>query len=358
MARLFLPSPLPPEVPAVVPVFLPFAGCPGRCLYCAQNLQTGEKPAPLAARLEKARAMLLLRREKGLPPAELAFYGGTFTAQAQADLEACLRAAGGFLREGLVSSWRCSTRPDALSPDLLARMRDEGCGLVELGIQSYDEGVLSASGRGYGARLARDAQILVQKAELPCGVQLLPGLPGSTAEGFLADVRQALALGAALLRFYPCLVVRGTVLAEMYARGRYAPWSEEGTLAALAEGLLLAQEEDVPVIRIGVAREEAFEAQVLAGPRDPDLGARVRVRAFRLALERALPEGESVTRAFLPRRTQGLIFGRRDGEREALARLGLVPSRVVWGGDGGIELETGPAEGAFPRAAAPRGESP
>ena len=66
----------------IVPVFLPFSGCPMHCVYCAQDKQTGGVfSAPLPVLLQQTEKDL-----NALPPCspdesrELAFYGGTFTA--------------------------------------------------------------------------------------------------------------------------------------------------------------------------------------------------------------------------------------------------------------------------------------
>ena len=90
---------------AVVPVFLPFRGCPVRCVFCAQDVQTGiggcqnpdstesSRTASVEGLLLVARENLRLRHESGQPAAELAFYGGTFTALPEEDMAACLNLA-------------------------------------------------------------------------------------------------------------------------------------------------------------------------------------------------------------------------------------------------------------------------
>ena len=66
----------------ILPVFLPFAGCPARCVFCAQDRQTGVgNEGGVDRALERAAATL--EEISACPPpggVELAFYGGTFTA--------------------------------------------------------------------------------------------------------------------------------------------------------------------------------------------------------------------------------------------------------------------------------------
>ena len=194
----------------IVPVFLPFRGCPTRCVFCAQDVQTGQIGARPDRILDKARAVLDLRAARGLPPAELAFYGGTFTALPETERDACLEFAAAALARGRITAFRCSTRPDCLDAALLARLRQAGCTAVELGVQSFADAALSAARRGYDGAAALRACARVKAAGLALGVQLLPGMPGTSPEIFLADVPLALDAGADMLRFYPCLVLAGT----------------------------------------------------------------------------------------------------------------------------------------------------
>ena len=201
------------ETPAraipVFSVFIQFFGCPRRCVFCSQHDQTGQQASPLDEILARAAADLHARRAQGRPPVVLAFYGGTFTALASRDLDACLDMADSLRRDGCITRFRCSTRPDRLDAALLARLRRHGCRTVELGIQSFSDTALQASERHYSGRQATEACRLVRDAGLALGVQLLPGMPGHQPEDFLADVRRALDLGADMLRFYPCLVLAG-----------------------------------------------------------------------------------------------------------------------------------------------------
>ncbi|MDP3426439.1 MAG: radical SAM protein, partial [Humidesulfovibrio sp.] len=170
----------------VFPVFLPLAGCPGRCVYCNQPAQTGQAPEPPDAVLARVRAELLAR-PLAAGPVELAFYGGTFTALPEPVRHRLLDLAAELRALGRVGRVRCSTRPDALTPALLADLRARGLDLVELGVQSFQDAALAASGRGYDGALARAACRMVCEANVRRGIQLLPGMPGHTQEDFIRD---------------------------------------------------------------------------------------------------------------------------------------------------------------------------
>lgn len=324
---------------AVVPVFLPFRGCPVRCVFCAQDVQTGQHVssgavpvvAGLDAVLAQASRVLVQRAaragENGDRPAELAFYGGTFTAMPEKDLAVCLDFAAEALERGWIHSFRCSTRPDSVTAAVLGRLRAAGCTTVELGVQSFADGPLAVSRRGYVGDTARAACAAVREAGLRLGVQLLPGMPGHLPEYFVADVAAALEAGADMLRFYPCLVLEGTELAAMWRKGAYAPWPLAATLAALAKGWLLAAEAGVPVIRMGLAPEPGLKQAVLAGPVDAALGNRVMGRALLLAVGKALDAfGAARPASFdlrLPRGARGCLWGAKGELRAQWVSLGL-----------------------------------
>lgn len=347
-----VPWPAPARGGAIVPVFLPHFGCPRRCLFCAQEVQTGVAGnAGLPGLLAEARARLDARAARGEPPAELAFYGGTFTALPAQALHACLDFASNARRAGLVTAFRCSTRPDAVDAAVLGRLAAAGCATVELGVQSFADAALARTARGYTRPQARAACALVAASGLELVVQLLPGMPGVTPTVFLDDVRAALSLGARALRFYPCLVLEGTGLAALWRAGTYAPWNLATTLETLARAWLLARKAGAAVLRMGVAPEEALEDALLAGPWHPALGSRVLGRALLLAaseLARGLEPLQAPARWSLdaPAFTRGHFWGHAGELREAWAALGIGPGNVRFGREPVLRLRLEEGAGA------------
>ena len=345
LARFPHPEPQQPAPKArILPVFLPFAGCPQRCVFCDQAAQTGQAPEPLDALYHRLEALLSQppavdaapgnspgqRSAESPPPAqELAFYGGTFTALPEPWPRRFMELAGRFLASGRLSRIRCSTRPDAVDPTQLAELKDLGLSLVELGVQSFDDAALLASQRGYDGQTARRACQAVGEAGLSLGIQLMPGLPGHTPAAFQADVAQAAAFAPKLARLYPCLVLAGTPLAERWRTGAYAPWDLEATVEQLALALPVLWAAGVPTARMGLAEQQGLT--VLAGPRHPALGqmarsaallAVVRQRLAELAQARGTPEIPAILA--LPRRLQGEALGHKNALAPHYAALGLA----------------------------------
>ena len=165
-------------------------------------------------------------------------------------------------------------------------------------------------------------------------------MPGHSPADFAADVACSLAAGAQALRFYPCLVLRGTGLAELWRSGRYRPWPLDATLTALAVGWLRAREAGVAVIRMGLAPEPGLDAAVLDGPRHAALGARVQGRALLLAVRRALEATCRAEAGFAleaPHACQGFFWGHKGELRPAWEDLGL--RRLHFSARSGLLLE-------------------
>ncbi len=318
-------------VSRILPVFMPFAGCPNRCLYCAQQAQTGQVREELDSALKRLETLLAARAGQGHAPVEIGFYGGTFTALPLEWIERFLLLAHRYRDLGVVSGVRCSTRPDAVSLPLLNHLHELGLGTVELGIQTFDNAVLAASLRGYSADIASEGCRTVLEAGMTLGIQLLPGLPGHTAGMFLSDVQQACALRPAFMRFYPCVVFRGTGLARLYERGEYAPWSLETAVNACADGLRIAWENDVRVIRMGIAHDTGLDAELLAGPVHPAFGSMVRGRALvPFVLDRIEALGKEPTLLMAPQSVRGEFWGYKGECKPLYAQAGLTSDKVQW----------------------------
>lgn len=314
----------------IIPLFLPWLGCKRRCIFCSQEIQTGVNASSsrteIAARLEDCYRNLSAKQDAPLP--ELAFYGGTFTALPETIWGDCLRFARGLLSERLISGFRCSTRPDSLTEQRLTELRAAGCQLVELGIQSFDDAALAKSRRGYSSADALNACALVARHELGPGIQLMPGMPGVTETVFLKDVNFAIEVGARCLRFYPCIALAGSQLAELWLRGEYIPWTLDQTLSALAQAWLMAARAQIPVIRMGLAPQPGLARAALAGPLHSALGSRVMGRALLLAITDMLKDNRERIQIFLPFWLQGCIWGWHGELANAWRDLGLGSENI------------------------------
>lgn len=312
----------------IVPVFMPFAGCPFRCVFCAQDRQTGQTVISPETVLLQLETTLAERQAQNRPPADVAFYGGTFTCLPEALQKHCLAITEQWRERGVVRRVRASTRPDSLPPALLLRLRAWGLHRLELGIQSFRTATLAASQRGYSGETALQGCAIVQESGLELGIQLLPGMPGSLPKIFLDDVATALTCNPACMRFYPCLVLEGTPLAEMWRLGHYQPWALEDTIKTLGQGLAAAWEAGVPVIRLSLAPEASLEAALLAGPRHQALGSMIQAEALWFRLAPWLQTLPRPLRLRVPKFCQGFFNGHSNSLAPRWAALGVTS--VEW----------------------------
>lgn len=322
---------------------MPYMGCSGKCVFCAQERQTGASaPRNIKALLElladAKNNLLSIKKRKG-HTAELAFYGGTFTAINSAAWDICLSFIEECRKDNLIESFRCSTRPDALGEERLRALKELGCGMIELGIQSFNDQALALSKRGYDNYKAREACKIVKRAGMRLGVQLMPGMPGSDPEIFINDTAEACGLGADLMRFYPCLVIAGTELENIWREGGFQPWEPLPAASCLARAYNLAREAGIPVARMGLVQDESLRPYILAGPSHLSLGSRAQAFALLYAVQDKIKPGGLIKNISMPKYCQGFFWGFRGELKEKWRTLGAGRQNIRWEDRGSIKLE-------------------
>lgn len=294
----------------ILPIFVPHRGCPHRCVFCDQRTISGCRRPVTAADVTRLLTEALPLAGQG---AEAAFYGGSFTAIPAEQQQELLDAVRPFLQTGAVAAVRVSTRPDAITPEVLERLRRGGVRTVELGCQSMDDVVLKASGRGHGREVVAPAVALLRQYGFAVILQMMTGLPEQTDESALETARVLAALRPDGVRLYPTVVVRGTALAERYSDGSYRPQTLEEATALGAKILELFLHSDIPVLRIGLQPSEELAQSVVAGPYHPALGELVKSRVYRnraQALLETVKPGSDAVLAVAPNRVS-LMTGQK-----------------------------------------------
>ena len=257
--------------PLIIPIFLPNAGCRERCLFCNQKVTAIEIPSPSSVRAFIETSLTELPSSEKNREKQVAFYGGSFTAIHREDQILYLKEVQPFLASGLIDSIRISTRPDALSEEILALLKEYGVKTVELGTQSMIDEVLLLAKRGHSAKDTISAASKLRKCGFEVGIHLMIGLPGDTFDRFLQTLDQIIDLKPDFVRIHPTLVLKGAPLETLWRAGKYSPLSLDEAIQWLKRGILKLEAASIPVARVGLQPTQDLERSLLAGPYHPAL---------------------------------------------------------------------------------------
>ncbi|MFA6097982.1 MAG: tRNA uridine(34) 5-carboxymethylaminomethyl modification radical SAM/GNAT enzyme Elp3 [Patescibacteria group bacterium] len=234
--------------------------CPGRCIYCPAPLGmpksyiASEPAAQRAFSLKfdpyqqvKTRIQVLEANGHDVEKIELIVLGGTWSFYPQTYREwfikRCFEAANGKKSVSLLSAQKINetakhriiglsleTRPDFIMPEELQNMRKLGCTHVQIGIQSVHQEVLDFVRRNDTLENMARATALLRDYGFKITYHLMPGLPGSTPAKDLAVFREVFSdprWQPDMLKIYPCVVVKNSVLYRWYKKGKYHPYSDK-----------------------------------------------------------------------------------------------------------------------------------
>lgn len=254
----------------IIPAFVPHIGCRELCVFCNQkNISGFLKPYD---REDVLRLLGGVEFECGREY-ELAFYGGSFTAIPRSRQEELLGAAREYIKSGLLSSIRISTRPDAIDEEKLNMLKDYSVKTIELGAQSMDDRVLSLSGRGHTAEDVSRSAKLIKKHGFSLGLQMMTGLPGSDDSADLETAEKIAALEPDFVRIYPTVIIKGTALELMLREGSYKEHSVEDAVSICARIIPVFEQKGIDIIRLGLnPTEDLRQHYVLGGAYHPALG--------------------------------------------------------------------------------------
>ena len=289
--------------PFIIPVFLPHAGCPHRCVFCDQTDVTGHRPSVCTPEtLERTVTQFLGYKGANRYPVQVSFYGGNFLGLDEATLHRLLGTAEKFVRSGRIDGIRFSTRPDTVTLQRLGLLAAYPVSTVELGVQSMNDRILDRSERGHTAADTERAVGLLKQSGYEIGLQMMVGLPGESDADAMASAEAVSRLHPDFVRIYPTVVLRHSLLARWYERGEYTPMALDRCVTLVKRLALLFAANGITVARMGLqpSADLALGAAIVAGPFHPAFGHLVLSEIFLdrtlslLAAEAHLPATVSV----------------------------------------------------------------
>ena len=190
--------------------------CPTHCAYCSfvsvdapRMLQT--IPAYLSALRREMEAAAAAVRESGRRIAAVYIGGGTPTTLSPDELRDLITSVRRIFdlsgcREFTVEAGR----PDTITGEKLAVLRQLGVDRVSVNPQSMSDAVLAAIGRRHSAQEVRRAVEMVKEAGLAFNMDLIAGLPGDSPESFRETMEEVIAMGPENITVHTLALKKGS----------------------------------------------------------------------------------------------------------------------------------------------------
>ncbi len=204
---------------------IPF--CQTKCGYCDLFSVTGQSRQEIDRYLDAVERQIL-QYAAALAPfktcfSDLTIGGGTPLLLSEAQLRRVFSMLFAHLPFEKERKIVIETAPAQTTAGKLKILKEVGVTRISMGIQSFFDAELQTLKRQHLADCARRALELLMTFAFPCvNVDLIYGIPGQTADTFLASVKEAAAFGVEEIFLYPLYIRHGARL-ERELAGRTQP---------------------------------------------------------------------------------------------------------------------------------------
>ena len=271
----------------IIPIFIPFLGCPHDCAFCNQVKITNYKDNINKENTIRQINQYLSYFPKNENLKEIAFFGGSFTGLDEKVMISYLEIALNYKKKGIIDRIRLSTRPDYINNSILDILKKYEVDVIELGIQSLDNEILNANERGHSKEDSIMASKLIKDYGFKLGHQIMPGLYKDSFDKAIKTGLESIKMNPDMVRIYPTLVIKDTKLEKLYKAGLYKPLSLDEAIEISSRLYMIYSYKKIPVIRIGLQPTENINEKkdVVAGPFHPSIRQLVETNIHKIYLE-------------------------------------------------------------------------
>lgn len=271
----------------IIPIFIPFLGCPHDCAFCNQVKITNYKDNINKENTIRQINQYLSYFPKNENLKEIAFFGGSFTGLDEKVMISYLEIALNYKKKGIIDRIRLSTRPDYINNSILDILKKYEVDVIELGIQSLDNEILNANERGHSKEDSIMASKLIKDYGFKLGHQIMPGLYKDSSDKAIKTGLESIKMNPDMVRIYPTLVIKDTKLEKLYKEGLYKPLSLDEAIEISSRLYMIYSYKKIPVIRIGLQPTENINEKkdVVAGPFHPSIRQLVETNIHKIYLE-------------------------------------------------------------------------
>lgn len=307
-----------------ISVFIPHYGCTHICSFCNQKTISGHSEPVTEKELESILEGQLENLKDSGTKAQIAFFGGSFTAIDRDYMIRLLTVAKRYTDaypeqyDGI----RCSTRPDCIDEEILGILKSYGMTAIELGAQSMNDEVLTANRRGHTAQDVRRASRLIKLSGFELGLQMMTGLYKDTEQYCIDTAKEFIALHCDTVRIYPTVILKNTELGRLHESGVYDSFTFEQTTRLCAKLLDMFNKAGVAVIRMGLHASRDVEQEMIGGVYHPAL-REIAESILYLEKMNAVCEDGGKYVFYTDKRNISKIIGQGGANRNALSQRGI-----------------------------------
>lgn len=266
----------------IIPIFISNQGCKYKCIFCNQSNISSEsvKLDEIDKIIEKYIETQINKYggiHKKYKKKQISFYGGSFTCLGEKRMRSYLNKVEKYIKSGILDSVRLSTRPDCIDENILEILKNYYVETIEIGAQTFNNRLLKNLNRGHTVEDIIKSASLIKKKSFELGIQVMVGVPGEEEKDItnMVDILINI-VKPDFIRIYPLLVIKGTVLEQMYKNKKFFPLSNEETLKRCKKIFKNCLINGIEVIRIGLQDSELLKSNIIAGPFIPNIGEIVR----------------------------------------------------------------------------------
>lgn len=198
-------------------------GCPFSCTFCDAPQVMGKKLRRYS--IPRIVQEIAQNRDR-FGTRSFVFKDSTFSANVRWATELCQA----MIDARLGIRFRCNTRADLLPPALLSLLKQAGCEVINIGVESGDPEILRRIRKEVELSHVVDAFERCREAGIRTYATLLVGAPGETDESIRRTLAFALRIRPSLVNFHIAIAYPGTPLyEEALARGQVEPrwWARQ-----------------------------------------------------------------------------------------------------------------------------------
>lgn len=311
---------------ANVAIFVPHNGCPNKCSFCDQRHITGCVSQPDADDVRKTLNVAVSSLKEKTIDAEIAFFGGSFTAIDREYMLSLLESTKDYIDK--FKGIRISTRPDAIDEEILDVLKSYKVTSIELGAQSMSDIVLRANERGHSAEDVYNASALIKSYGFSLGLQMMTGLYKSSNDLDVLTAQEFIKLNPDTVRIYPTVVLKNTTLESLLLSGEYNPPDVLEASKLCAKLIPMFENAGIKIIRVGLHDSDTLKSNMLGGAFHPAFRELCESQIYFENIVTEL-ESENITNGeitvFVPKSDLSKAIGQKGINKQKLINFGYKP---------------------------------